>query len=284
MQRLGRNQNGYLGEIVSIDDLLRDTLAEAHRLGWTLSFLDAEPGLQIPILTRAPLTPSDWAPRLYASAGIHGDEPAGPLAIHRLIAANAFPSHAWLWVCPCLNPTGFLRNTREAASGYDLNRDYRQPRSAEIRAHVAWLEQQPLFDVTLCLHEDWEAAGFYLYELNPDARPSLAPPTLQAVATVCPIDHSQLIDGREARQGLICPTLDPAGRPEWPEALYLLQNKTRLSYTLESPSDFPLEVRVQALATAAKSCFAAYGPPGHPAPGVTPSVSEARDPASQTFR
>ncbi len=267
MQRLGRNLNGYFGEKIPIDDLLRDTLNAAPQHGWTLSFLDAAPGLQLPVLSRPPLTSSTWSPRLYASAGIHGDEPAGPLAIHRLIADNTLPAHAWLWVCPCLNPTGFQRNSREAASGHDLNRDYRQPRTPEIRAHTAWLEGLPLFDVALCLHEDWEAAGFYLYELNPDGRPSLAPPTLQAVAEVCPIDQSPLIDGREARQGLISPVLDPANRPEWPEAFYLLQNKTRLSYTLESPSDFPLEVRVQALATATRACFEAYGPspnPSHP--------------------
>jgi hypothetical protein len=63
--------------------------------------------------------------------------------------------------------------------------------------------------------------------------------------------------GRPGR-GLICPVLDPANRPEWPEAFYLLQHKTRLSYTLESPSDFSLGVRVQALATATKACFEAY--------------------------
>ena len=258
MQRLGRNQNRYLGETIAIDDILRDTLAAGHRHRWTLSFLDAAPGLQLPVLTRPPIAPSTWAPRLYVSAGIHGDEPAGPLAVQRLISDNTLPAHAWLWVLPCLNPTGFQRNTREAASGHDLNRDYRQPQTAEIRAHTAWLEQLPLFDVTLCLHEDWEAAGFYLYELNPDGHPSLAKPTLQAVAQVCPIDLSPTIDGREARQGLICPVLDPVNRPEWPEAFYLLQNKTRLSYTLESPSDFPLDVRVQALATATKACLDAY--------------------------
>ena len=36
-------------------------------------------------------------------------------------------------------------------------------------------------------------------------------------------------------------------RPDWSEAFYLIQNKTRLSYTLEAPSDWSLVVRVAAL-------------------------------------
>jgi len=58
---------------------------------------------------------------------------------------------------------------------------------------------------------------------------------------------SPLIEGREASQGIIRPNLDPNRRPEWPEAFWLIQNKTRQSCTLEAPSDFPLSTRVAAL-------------------------------------
>ena len=60
-------------------------------------------------------------------------------------------------------------------------------RSAEIRAHAAWLRNQPNFDVTLCIHEDWESKGFYLYELNPTGRPTLADAMIAAVQS----GHSQ---------------------------------------------------------------------------------------------
>ena len=40
----------------------------------------------------------------------------------------------------------------------------------------------------------------------------------------------------------------PDARPLWPEAFYIVQNnKTRLSYTLEAPSDFPLNFRTHTL-------------------------------------
>jgi hypothetical protein len=124
-----------------------------------------------------------------------------------------------------------------------------------VRAHVAWFEKQPSFDLCLCLHEDWEAQGFYVYEVNPDHLPSLAERMVESARKVCPIDHSTLIDGRDALDGIIRPNIDPALRTEWAEAFYLIMHKTRLSYTLEAPSDFPLTVRVAALVNAVKAAL-----------------------------
>jgi len=151
---------------------------------------------------------------------------------------------------------GFTLNRRENDRGIDLNRDYRHFKSDEVQAHVKWLKSQPHFNLTLCLHEDWESHGFYVYELNPDRRPSLARCIVEAVARVCPIDLSPQIEGREANGGVINPNLDPNSRPEWPEAFWLLQNKTRQSCTLEAPSDFPLETRVSALADGVNAALA----------------------------
>lgn len=255
MQRLGRNHGRYHGETIDIAVVTDAALAAARRHGWSVEVLAAG-GIGLPALTRR-ARGSSTPRRLYFSAGIHGDEPAGPLAARQLLEEDAFPADADLWLCPCLNPTGFPRNTRENAAGVDLNRDYRTPSTPEVRAHVAWLEAQPPFDVAFCLHEDWEAAGFYVYELNPDHRPSLAETMVAAVAKVCPIDPSALIDGREAAGGIIRPNLDPAQRPEWPEAFYLGQRKTRLGYTLEAPSDFPLPVRVAALVAGMRAALGA---------------------------
>ena len=119
--------------------------------------------------------------RIYLSAGIHGDEPAPPLALLEMIEAGVFDHRANWFLCPLLNPAGFLGGIRENAGGLDLNRDYKDLRSAEIAAHIAWLRRQPNFELTLCLHEDWESTGFYLYELNPSGRPSLAEPMIAAV-------------------------------------------------------------------------------------------------------
>jgi len=191
--------------------------------------------------------------KLYLSTGIHGDEPAGPLAVRQLLQEDRWPDHADIWLCPCLNPTGFPLNRRENKDNVDLNRDYRHLQTAEVCAHVTWLEKQPDFDLTVCVHEDWESHGFYLYELNPDHQSSFSERMISEVAKVCPIDLSEVIEDRPAKNGIISPDIDPTKRPQWPEAFYLIMNKTRHSYTLEAPSDFPLPVRVSALVAAVRT-------------------------------
>ena len=252
MERLNRNGGGYHGETIDIAEVLAGSAAAAQRNGWTIEGIPVTPNLNLLVCNRSPTSVTNIRSgrRVYLSTGIHGDEPAGPLAILRLLEHDAWPTEFELSVLPCLNPTGFPLNRRENAAAMDLNRDYRHLQSPEVRAHTAWLQRQPAFDVTFCLHEDWEAHGFYLYELNPEKRPSLAPSIIEAAAEVCPIDSSETIEGRSASGGIIRPNLDPVTRPQWPEAFWLLQNKTRLSYTLEAPSDFPLETRVEALAIA----------------------------------
>lgn len=246
---LGQNQNGYLGERIDITAVLDDCLAAAEQFGWQIHWLETENHLRLLTMHRAPETARR---KIYLSSGIHGDEPVAPLAMRRLLRENDWPDDAALWVCPCLNPSGFPSNTRENAAGADLNRDYKSLRTPEIRAHVAWLETLSDFDFTIQLHEDWEAKGFYFYELKMDGTPTEPRRVLEAVEAVCPIDHSAEIDGRKNDRGLIRPELDPAVRELWPEAFWLVMNRTRLSYTCEAPSDFPMDVRVNALVTAAR--------------------------------
>ena len=64
---------------------------------------------------------------------------------------------------------------------------------------------------------------------------------------MCPIDRSETIEGWPAQNGIIRPSIDARTRTQWPEAFFLITHKTRLSYTLEAPSDFPLATRVAAL-------------------------------------
>lgn len=199
-----------------------------------------------PLMALTKRTPGP-RPRIYLSAGIHGDEPAPPLALLEMLGAGVFDRRANWFVCPLLNPIGFTLGTRENGARLDLNRDYKDLRSAEIAAHVGWLKRQPNFELALCLHEDWESTGYYLYELNPRDRASLAVPMIEAVSQVCPIDPGKVIDGREvSAPGIIRPASDPLLRETWPESIYLRAHHTTLSYTLESPSALPLPQRIAA--------------------------------------
>jgi hypothetical protein len=256
MQRLGKNKGGYHGETIDIRAVLREVYSAAQTHGWSLEVFHEAGEFKIPALHRkASSRIPHPVSRIYISTGIHGDEPAGPLAALRLIQDNHWPPDAEIFLLPCLNATGFTLNKRESAGGFDLNRDYRNPQTAEVRAHVAWLERQPKFDLYLCLHEDWESHGFYLYEQNPDGKPSLAEKIIEAVKIVCPIDLSENIEGREASGGILRPKIQPHERPDWPEAFYLITHKSRQGCTLEAPSDFPLPTRVNALVTAVNAAL-----------------------------
>ncbi len=261
MQRLRKNIRGYSGDTIDIDAVLRDCVAAAGAYGWVIEEIQPAPN-RIVGFTRPASRTTDHASRVtdrplrvYVSTGIHGDEPAGPLAARQLLRENAWPRGLDLWLCPCLNPTGFALNHRENGQGLDLNRQYLKPEAEETMAHIAWLSRQPKFDLCLCLHEDWESDGFYLYEQNPDQQPSLAEAMVERIAEICPIDHSEVIEGRPAHNGIIRPNIDPRTRPQWPEAFFLILHKTRLSYTLEAPSDYPLAARVAALVEAVNTAL-----------------------------
>lgn len=254
-RRAGKNLGGYQGERIDIWPLIAETERLAAQTGWTLDSLSLTEGCKLPILIqRHPKAKRN----VYISGGIHGDEPAGPLCIRELLREGNWPSQFNYWLIPCLNPAGFERNRRENEHGIDLNRDYKARRSEVVRAHIDWLKQQPNFDLALLLHEDWESAGFYLYELNPDNRPSVAESVIQAVNSICPIEAAEQIEGRPATGGMIRFVGSIPEREEWPEAIHLIHHKTRLNYTLEGPSDFELEVRVRALTAATRAALHRY--------------------------
>src|SRR5262249_26258888 len=148
-----KNINGYFGEKIEIAPLLTDCLAASRAHGWGVEEISPAPGVTLLALTRfAPgQTHSlnsgtrNSISRIYISAGIHGDEPAGPLAARQLLEENEWPADVSLWLLPCLNPTGFELHRRENAKGIDLNRQYHQPAAEEVKAHIGWLKEQPAF-------------------------------------------------------------------------------------------------------------------------------------------
>ncbi|HVK58620.1 MAG TPA: M14 family metallocarboxypeptidase [Candidatus Kapabacteria bacterium] len=254
MERLGKNQGRYHGETIDIDKVQREIRAAAELHGWQSEIFYKSIGAELCGYHR---TSRSAKQNVYLSSGIHGDEPAGPLAILELLRSNEWPE-ANLWLVPCVNPNGFRLNTRENAEGVDLNRDYRHQNSTEVRAQVEWLKRQPDFDLTLILHEDWESNGFYVYELNPNDRRSLAEDIVEAVREVCPIETAELVDNWECRAGIIRPQVDPTERPQWAESVWLIVNKTAQSYTLETPSDFSLESRVRAHLAAVRGALRSF--------------------------
>ncbi|MGF1448508.1 MAG: M14 family metallocarboxypeptidase [Opitutales bacterium] len=239
----------YTGEPLNLPETLQRVEALDRCESWQLETYGSVDRHPLYVLTR---NRDQTHGHLYLSTGIHGDEPAGPLATLRLLEQGALSPRLNWTIFPLLNPLGLLAGTRENAAGADLNRDYAAFSQPEARQHRDWLAAHcERYSLALALHEDWESHGFYIYQLNlqPDA-PSLGRGMLDVVEPICGVDRSASIEGREASDGLIAHPAMPEITEDCPEQFYLQQNHTRHGYTLEAPSDQPLERRVDALCAA----------------------------------
>lgn len=210
-----------------------------------------------PVSVWRPLVAAAGRPSVYISAGIHGDEPAGTLALLELLRFGILNGRANFTVFPVLNPSGLRLSTRGNSDGIDLNRDYLKCSTAEVKAHAAWLrEHYRDFDLTLSLHEDWETSGFYLYEIITTSSPSLAATVLNEVAHVIPLQPKGVIDGHDMRaDGYIHHESNPDEPKNWPEAIFHVKLAPSRSYTFETPSSLPLERRIRAHVTAVTSAL-----------------------------
>ena len=244
-------------DLFSVPDYLDAVRSMAAGAGFAVRTFAEVGGFALPVFTRE----ESGSGCLYVSSGVHGDEPAGPLAIRRALE-NGWFSRDFDWVVfPVINPTGLVRGTRETADGIDLNRDYRRLVAPESRAHRAFLAGSGWsFRASFGLHEDWEAEGAYLYEHNPDQRSNPREALLEALEGGCGLQKGDEIDGwAVAREGLIHPPSVPELRENWPEQIYLLEAHTRMGYTVETPSECPLEKRVRTAAEAIR----VIGDPGN---------------------
>lgn len=244
----------YTGATLNVSDTLQRLDRAARNLGFEGHPLIEQEGIVIPYYTRTSQT--NKAPSVYLSSGMHGDEPAGPLALLDLLEEDRFdPGIDWT-VFPMLNPAGLKRNQRENHEGIDLNRDYKDPQSKEAKAHIEMIEQSTPWDLALIIHEDWESEGYYLYDLPSELTDGWATQIIEAVSQVCPIDLSDTIDEMSAVNGIIAPRFedvdtDPKLMGHWPEAILLhMANKIRGTYTFEAPSCYDLHTRILAHKTA----------------------------------
>lgn len=181
---------------------------------------------------------------IYLSAGIHGDEPAGTEGLITWAEQNTATLRKMpVMIFPCLSPWGLVNNSRLDSDGRDLNRMFRDT-SFEFVAKWTALMEGRVFDVALCLHEDYDGQGCYLYE------PLVGPPhwgeELVALAPPCvPVESRREIDGRKAARGVVRVELRPDDFPLLPEAARLHREHSRRSFTLETPSEFDLGKRVE---------------------------------------
>ena len=208
-------------------------------------------------------------PKVFLSAGIHGEEPAGVYALLEFINQGIarYLNHFSFLILPCINPYGFTRGVRFSQDVFDLNRSFDDvPGAPEAAAVKDLLRRFPgPYRLAFDFHEtdtympkgrdlsvENIPAGVYMYETTRNGQPALGPPILQGIRdSGYPISQRRFVYGAECHNGLIyTPAPDTPEYPVLPEFKgtldwYLLKNGlTDHFLAVETPTAWPIKRRI----------------------------------------
>ena len=192
---------------------------------------------------------------LYLSAGIHGDEPAAAEALVGWAEKNAARLATMpLLIFPCLNPWGLRNNVRTDSRGRDLNRMFHD-NTHPVVAAVRKVTRPHRFQIAMAMHEDYDAQGVYLYEVQRGRR-GFGEALLGRAGKILPIDPRRKIDVSLASNGLIRRRISRKKFETmgFPEAIWLHLFHSENTFTFETPSEAALELRVRAHMAALDEC------------------------------
>jgi protein MpaA len=194
--------------------------------------------------------------RIGLFAGVHGDEPAGSLALVQflegLVAEPVRAAGYELFAYPWVNPTGAEDGTRENRAGKDLNREFwRDSGEPEVKNLEKELVAQR-FQGLITLHADDTSEGHYGYAHGQALEDALLRPALLAAEKVLPRDRRSKIDGFTAREGVIneCFKGILSGPPN--------QRPRPFNLIFETPAHAPIADQVAAHVAALDAILATY--------------------------
>ena len=196
-------------------------------------------------------TGPDGAPAVTLSSGIHGDEPAAPWALLSVVADRLLDERFSYRIWPCINPSGYAAHTRANAEGHDVNRSFSRGGTTPESRAIITANRDRRFILSIDLHEDFEAAGFYGFEpLARNAAPRYAAAAVAAVeAAGLPIQDLADIsfDLGSPPEARVCQTIGHGtvtvdAREEsryfadgLPMSLFLLRQAAAAGLTFETP-------------------------------------------------
>lgn len=185
-------------------------------------------------------------PMIALSAGVHGDEPAGPLALLQLAENDLLDERFSYRIWACTNPTGFDAGTRENADGVDINRTFgRGGSSPEARALVV-ANRDLKFALAIDLHEDDEGSGFYCYAYG---GPAIGEAVIRALR-----EHGEAIDQRGCLRPNPVEEAEAIGGLSL--SLLLARNAAERALTFETDARGALEARVATHCSAIQTSLA----------------------------
>ena len=197
------------------------------------------------------------APTVALSAGIHGDEPAGPWALLSIVRDGLLDRRFSYRLWPCTNPSGYVRETRANVDGDDINRSFHRGGTTPEARAIVTANRDRRFALSLDLHEDFEADGYYAYEPvvggeTPFGEALVAALAdggfpVQTVGEEFDIGYPpeawhlrRLLRGRILND----PDAERAYFDVTPYSIYLLKRAARFALTLESPRRRPWDDRI----------------------------------------
>ncbi len=215
---------------------------------------------ELPVLAVESVAAVEGQPAVYLSSGVHGDEPGAAWGLLTWAEKHArdLQRGAFL-IAPCLNPVGLTLNTRADHRGIDINRRFHDASDEICGPWQRWITGKAM-RFGLCLHEDYDAQGIYLYELN-HARDTAGHGIIGSCARVIAPDPRTSIDGQRAKGGVIRRRTLPTHLPGMPEAIELHVRGCPITLTFETPSEFDLDTRVRAQVAFIKGAVEAFSKP-----------------------
>src|SRR6516165_2081212 len=182
---------------------------------------------------------------IYLSAGIHGDEPASTEGLYQWAELHGpVLRELPLIIFPCLNPWGLVHNRRTDSQNCDLNRCYHLNDVPRIQAQKDLLRGY-IFRLAMCLHEDYDAQGVYLYEVRKKLTP-FGQELLSTAGYYIPRGLQLMVEVRRDELGGIARRLNRKKFPFLAGAIYVSFNHSDRTMTAETPSEYDLSKRIEA--------------------------------------
>jgi hypothetical protein len=194
--------------------------------------------------------------RLGLFTGIHGDEPAGPLAaaqlLSRLLSVPELAAGYHLSVYATINLAGLAQGTRGDAHGIDLNREFWKGSTIPVVTALESELRAGRFQGIIALHADDTCEGLYGYAHGRLLNEELLRPALRASGQHLPMDRRPLIDGFAADAGVIhfCFPGVLAAPPD--------QHPAPFDIILETPAHAPEELQAAAMVDGVLAILAEY--------------------------
>lgn len=242
----GRSLNAILAPLRSLPEL------KFHQLG---PFTCKSKEYFLPRFTFRGPNSSDPI-RIGIFAGIHGDEPAGTLALiqflRALVAKPAMADDYLIHAYPLCNPSGFERGTRSSGNDVDLNREFwKHSPQPEVQIIERELREQH-FQGLIQLHADDTSDGVYGFVRGHTLSENLLKPALAEAGKILPRNINAQIDGFAAKDGIIYDAYDGilAAPPQIEPVPFEL--------ILETPHHAPIERQIEALVVAMRTALEEY--------------------------